>query len=168
VYDPTKIAIAFSRYAPDNDEDVTMIPICKTAFKSCDESFVYVIRHPAYDFGCTEANDNDVALIILPEGRQITTIRPVALIRNPNVPVAGQESEAFGWGATNCAPEAPSPNEIQTGMLEYLTNRECQDKLGSDYDVTDDILCARTDSIKGVAVGGGDSGRCNFWGLEFL
>ncbi len=168
MYDPLKNAIEFKRYAQDNDNGVTMIPICETEFNSCNESFAYVIRHPDYDF---ETLENDVALIILPEGRQVTTIRPVTLNRDPNVPVAGQELEAFGWGATDCEPEAIFPNEIQSGMLEYLTNQECSNRLnnaGADGNISDDMMCARTDSANGVAVGGADSGRSKFWALVFL
>ncbi len=148
-------SIDFNRYAQDDNGGVTTIPLCQTEFNTCsdDISLAYAIRHSAWD---SDTFENDVALIILPEGLQITpSMSPVRLNRNHDVPKVGQELEAFGWGAIDCAPEASYPNEIQTGTLKYLTNQECNDLWGN---ITDDMLCARTDSANGVAVGGGDSG----------
>ncbi|KAL3816945.1 hypothetical protein ACHAXA_001773 [Cyclostephanos tholiformis] len=152
-------SIDFNRYAQDDNGGVTTIPLCQTENNSCEDTgLAYVIRHQDWRFNTFT---NDVALIILPEGRQITTIPPVILNRNPNVPVDGQEVEAFGWGLTNRRPfPGVFPNEIQTGTLEYLTNRECRRLLNANNDqtITGDMMCARTDSTNGVATGGGDSG----------
>jgi hypothetical protein len=109
------------------------------------------------------------------------------LNRNPNVPADGQDVEAFGWGTTCDAPFPPEPivdpataaptptpecidsidpNEIQTGNLRYLTNQVCNNLFGGD--VTPDMMCARTDSNSGVAVGFGDSGTFNSLSLAFV
>ncbi len=164
-------SIIFNQYARDDNFGVTSLPLCDTKFNSCDdESFAYVIRHPGY---VDETIKNDVALIILPEGCQITNIQQVALNRNSNVPVVGQELEAFGPGHTNEVKETV-PNVIQTGTLEYLTNQDCEDRLRDEGELLDDCFitcdmqCANTDSEDGVAVGRGDSGTCNFEFVVFL
>jgi hypothetical protein len=105
-------SVDFNRYAQNNDEGVTTIPLCQTEFNSCsyDTSLAYAIRHP--DWGVNTLG-NDVALIILPEGLEIIQpIRPVRLNRNPNVPKVGQELEVFGWGQTSNFPNEEVPSEI--------------------------------------------------------
>jgi hypothetical protein len=155
-FDPAA-SIDFNRYAQDDDRGVTTIPLCQTENNSCEDTgLAYVIRHQDWRF---KTLTNDLALIILPEGLQITNIRPVTLNRHRNIPEDGQELEAFGWGVTNCQPiPGVFPNEIQTGTLEYLTNRECR-RLLNPEPITSDMMCARTDSTNGVATGGGDSGK---------
>ena len=125
------------------------------------------MRHPSYN-PTTKAND--VALIFLPEGRvtEITSVPRVGLNRNPDVPAVGQNLEVFGWGATCVAPgtDCPNahdmPNLIQTGNLEYVANEACN-ILRS---VTEDMLCAKTDSTDGVASGRGDSGTCDSFNIR--
>ena len=181
--------IAFNRYDQRLDAGVRTIALCQTEFGiGCNkDDLAYVWRHPDWD---TNTLEKDVAVIFLPSAQRITPnfIRPVTLNRNPNVPVDGEDLEAFGWGFT-CEPPktlapivapataAPSPtpeciggtdpNEIQTGILQYLTNQECGVLLEGEI-ITDDMLCARTDSNSGVAVGGGDSGMCNSLLLTFV
>ena len=180
--------MGFNRYDQRVDAEVVTIALCQTeGGTGCDnDDLAYVLRHPDWN---TNTVTNDVALIFLPSAKRITPnfIRPVVLNRDPNVPVDGEDLEAFGWGFT-CEPPktlapivapataAPSPtpeciggtdpNEIQTGILQYLTNQECGVLL--EDEITNDILCARTDSNSGVAVGGGDSGMCNSLLLTFV
>ena len=150
-------AIDFNRYAQDEDEGVLRIPLCATEFgNGCDGGRAFVVRHPLYNF---ETFENDVALIFLPVGLQITFINPIALNRNPNVPVAGQDLEAFGWGLT-AYEDLPQndPNFPQTGILRSVTNQECNEIYLTDdppSTITGDVLCARTDN---TAMGEGDSG----------
>ena len=101
------------------------------------------MRHPGYN-GVVSAG-NDVALIFLPVGQQITTIDPVRLNRNRDVPVSGQNLEVFGWGLTSNAPNPVPAIEIQTAIVQAVA---CIQR-------PNDILCAKT---PGVAVGSGDSG----------
>jgi hypothetical protein len=128
------------------------------------------VRHPGYN-GVVSAG-NDVALIFLPVGQQITTIDPVRLNRNRDVPVSGQNLEVFGWGDTcyggtpGCllnTPAAETPNEPRTGILATVTNQVCGEIWVDRF--TNDILCARTE---GVAVGNGDSGPCNSLSSAFF
>ncbi len=124
------------------------------------------MRHPEYNDGTIV---NDVALIFLP--REITYVPRVELNRDANFPAVGQVLEVFGWGATcqlpgtECPEEDATPNVIQTGNLEYVTNAECQENKGGAFNITEDMLCARTNSTDGVAVGSGDSGMCDSWSL---
>ena len=161
--------------------------MCQTEFGiGCDtDDLAYVWRHPDWN---TNTFENDVALIFLPAAQRISPnfIRPVTLNRNPNVPVDGQEVEAFGWGTTCDAPAtaapivapataAPTPtpecrdsivlDEIQKGNLRYLTNRVCNNLNDG---ISIDMMCARTDSVRGVAVGFGDSGTCNSLSFAFV
>jgi hypothetical protein len=182
VFDAQK-SIQFNRYAQDDNDRVITTLLCETEFQTGCNGEAYVVRHPEYD---RETEGNDTALVFLPEDKWITVIPNVALNCNPNVPVRGQELEAFGWGFT-CEPlgtaapipapdeptAAPTPTafteclegrdpiEIQTGMLEYLTNQECASLKGKT--IPDNNLCAKTNSSKGVAVGSGDSGMCDSW-----
>ena len=125
------------------------------------------MRHPSYN-PTTKAND--VALIFLPEGvvTEITSVPRVELNRNPNNPSVGQVLEVFGWGATceepgtDCPNADDMPNLIQTGNLEYVANEACN-ILRS---VTEDMLCAKTDSTDGVASGRGDSGTCDSFNIR--
>jgi len=156
------VSVDFNRYAQNDDEGVTTIPLCQTEFNSCsdDTNLAYAIRHPDWN---TNTFENDVALIILPEGLEIVpSIRPVRLNRQGKVPKDGQEMEVFGWGQTSNSPNVEDPNEIQTGTIEYLNNRECQRLYtngGYTYTITQDMMCARTDG--GVDSSLGDSGMCN-------
>ncbi|KAL3807472.1 hypothetical protein ACHAXA_006301 [Cyclostephanos tholiformis] len=179
---PGGTRIEFNRYSMEDDEGVGIIPLCLYEDKiSCDElslsvgtSLAYVIRHPDYDFN---THENDVTLIILPDDQQVTTIIPVTLNRDPDVPVVGEELEAFGWGQTcknsdqkpaspfHECPDGTNLAEIQTGTLEHLTNQECHESLmnvpfpdpttgdtgiaGELYPITDDKLCARTNRTDG-------------------
>ncbi|KAL3766178.1 hypothetical protein ACHAW5_008411 [Stephanodiscus triporus] len=180
--------IQFNKYSVNDKEDdgVITVKLCQTEGRfGCEDDLAYVVRHPDYD---GNTNENDVALIILPEDlpgdieQRIANLPNVALNCDPNVPVVGQVLEAFGWGSTcepsgtaapipapgeptaaptpsafiEC-PEGEGPDEIQTGTLKYLTNHQCNILRGKDR-YTDDMLCARTDSTNGVAVGSGDSG----------
>ena len=101
---------------------------------------------------------NDIALIFLqedlPEDRQIPN---VALNCDPNVPVADQELEVFGWGHTSF-PGGTASIEIRTGKLIALTNADCDEKMAPDTDITDDMLCAKKE---GISAAPGDSGTCN-------
>jgi hypothetical protein len=177
--------IQFNRYAQDDNDGVITVRLCQTEGSfGCEDDLAFVVRYPEYDGGYP----NDVALIFMPPGlpvdERIANLPNVALNCDPNIPVDGQELEAFGWGLTCKPPErtaapipapgeptaAPTPsafiecpfgeepNEIQTGTLKYLPNQECILKGGG---ITDDMLCAKTDSTNGVAVGNGDSGMCN-------
>jgi hypothetical protein len=153
-------SVDFNRYFRNTDVGVTTIRLCQTENNSCrDTSLAYVVRHPRYDGEVN--NGDDIALIILPQGLQITpSITPVMLNRNRNVPAAGQMVEAFGWGLTSNSPDDVNrnPNEIQTGQLQYFINANDND---------DTIMYARTTvpGTNGVAVGRGDSGTSNFEGL---
>jgi hypothetical protein len=126
------------------------------------------VRHPNWN---RPTKENDIALIFLPEERtqEIANIPDVTLNCDPNVPVDDQELEAFGWGRIcedvgdkgdedECDDDTKKPDRIKTGMLKYLTNQECRE---SGSGITDDMLCANTNSTRGVAVGSGDSGMCN-------
>ncbi len=161
--------IQFNRYAQDNNDGVSTIQLCQTEFRNGCNDLAYVVRHPGYN-PTTDAND--VALIFLPVGRQITDIAPVRLNRDRGVPASGQNLEAFGWGDTcyvdtpGCLPNTPAaetPNEPQTGILATVTNQVCGEIYGGG--ITNDMLCARTE---GVAVGTGDSGPCNSLSLAFF
>jgi len=122
------------------------------------------VRHPEYN---PTTLANDVALIFLPW--DITYVPHVELNHDANFPAVGQVLEAFGWGATcekpgtKCSKEDTTPIVIQTGNLEYVTNAECQENRKSN--VTEDMLCAKTNSTDGVAAGRGDSGMCDSWSL---
>ena len=185
--------IQFNRYAQDDNDGVITVRLCQTegGFE-CEDDLAYVVRYLDY----VPPLQNDVALIFMPpelpveDEQRIANLPNVALNCDPNIPVDGQELEAFGWGRT-CEPSktaapipapgeptaAPTPsafiecpfgeepNEIQTGTLEYLTNQECNALWGGG--ITDDMLCAKTDSTNGVAVGIGDSGMCNSWASNF-
>ena len=126
------------------------------------------MRHPKFN---PTTFANDVTLIFLPEGvvTEITSVPRVELNRNPNNPSVGQVLEVFGWGATCVAPgtDCPNahdmPNLIQTGNLEYVANEACK-ILRSD--LTEDGLCAKTDSADGVASGPGDSGTCDSFNIR--
>jgi hypothetical protein len=159
-------SIDFNKYTQNNIEGdvIKTVSLCQSETRgNCpDTSLAYVVRKPEYDGRV--GNGDDVALIILPEGQKITTITPVTLNRDLNVPVARQEPEigdkmeVFGWGAT-CNGNStqgcidPTPNEIRTGMLEFFIDP------GND-DLS--IMFGRTNRTDGVATGGGDSGTCNF------
>jgi hypothetical protein len=73
--------------------------------------------------------------------------------------------EVFGLGLTSNDPDE-DPDEIQTGTIEYLNNRECQ-RIYNLFPIqgvpiptiTQDMMCARTDG--GVDSSFGDSGMCN-------
>jgi hypothetical protein len=151
-------SIDFNRYAQDDDDEVTTIQLCQSENNSCaNTNLAYVIRHPDWD---ANTNENDLALIILPEGLQSTTFQPVTLNRNRNVPADGQMVEVFGWGLTNFDSLVGS-NEIQTGMVRYLNNRRCDELWEMQgEDVTRDMMCAGTDRANGVDAGPGDSGTC--------
>ena len=165
-------SIQFNRYSQDDDTGVITVDLCQNELRTgCDgeiDGRAYVVRHPNYD---DDTLENDIALIFLPEDRtqEIANIPDVTLNCNPNVPVDDQELEAFGWGRIcedvgenwdedECDDDTKWPDKIQTGMLEYLTNQECNTLC---FGITDDMLCANTDSTRGVAVGSGDSGMCN-------
>jgi hypothetical protein len=162
--------IQFNRYAQDNNDGVSTIQLCQTESRNGCDGLAYVVRHPGYN-GVVSAG-NDVALIFLPVGQQITTIDPVRLNRNRDVPVSGQNLEVFGWGDTcyggtpGCllnTPAAETPNEPRTGILATVTNQVCGEIWVDRF--TNDILCARTE---GVAVGNGDSGPCNSLSSAFF
>jgi hypothetical protein len=152
-------SIDFNKYAQDNGnrDVITTVLLCQNETKNnCpDSSLAYVVRNGDYDGRVR--NGDDVALIILPEGQKITTIRPVTLNRNRKVPEDGQEVEAFGWGRTNQT-EQITPNIVQTGKLKHFINPERNDPT---------IMFARTTSSNGVAVGRGDSGACNLLASSF-
>ncbi len=189
LFDPSD-EIAFNRYDQRLDAGVRTIALCQTEFgDGCDtDDLAYVWRHPDWNFNTAE---NDVALIFLPAAQRISPkfIRPVKLNRNPNVPADGQDLEAFGWGATCLAPfppdpivapatDAPTPtpeciddtypNEIQTGNLRYLTNQVCSTLPEIEGPITPDMMCAKTNSDRGVSIAFGDSGTCNSLSLAFV
>ena len=162
--------IQFNRYAQNSNEGVRTIQLCQTESRNGCDDLAYVVRHPRYN-GIFD-DGNDVALIFLPVGLQITDIAPVRLNRDRGVPASGQNLEAFGWGntcyenTTGCllnTPAAETPNEPRTGMLATVTNQVCGEIWGGV--ITNDVLCARTE---GVAVGSGDSGPCNSLSLAFF
>jgi len=168
-WDPNE-SIQFNRYSQDDETEtgVITVDLCQTEFRTGCDGLAYAVCHPEYD---GESLQKDVALIFLPENRtrEIANIPDVTLNCDPNVPVDGQELEVFGWGRIcedvgdkgdedECDDDTKRPDKIQTGMLEYLTNQECMDL---EKGITDDMLCVNTNSARGVAVGGGDSGMCN-------
>ena len=143
--------IQFNRYSQNDDKDdgvIVTIELCQTEGKSQCGNLAYVVRHR--DWNATTLQ-NDIALIFLqedlPEDRQIPN---VALNCDPNVPVADQELEVFGWGHTSF-PGGTASIEIQTGKLIALTNADCTN-------VSDDMLCAKKE---GISAAPGDSGTCN-------
>jgi hypothetical protein len=150
-----KHSIDFNRYAQDDDTDVTTIGLCQTAGDSCaDKSLAYVIRHAGWN---TATNENDVALIILPEAKKITSIPPVALNRDPNVPANGKELEVFGWGLISNDPKVILPTHIMTGKQKYLTNTACQVGWQGSAVITNDMLCGKSETVSAAR---GDSGTC--------
>ncbi len=57
-------------------------------------------------------------------------------------------------------------------MVEYLNNQVCDDSytnlVGESGLITDDMMCAKTDSEDGVGASFGDLGTCNFEGFIIL
>lgn len=153
-FDPN-VAIDVNRYAQSDDErnGVLTIPLCTNEFGiGCNGGQAFVVRHPNWN---PETLVNDVALIFLPENLQITFIRPVVLNQNPNVPANRQNLEAFGWGSTTFPPIQTNPIFPQTGILQHVTNQNCQVFFAPTV-ITQEMLCADNDGI--VSVGPGDSG----------
>ncbi len=132
-----KPEIKFNRYSQKDDKDdgvIVTIELCQTEEgKSRCGSLAYVVRHRDYNPGTKE---HDITLIFLqedlPEDRQIPN---VVLNCDPNVPLAGQELEVFGWGHTSY-PGGTTPIEIRTGKRIALTNADCTK-------VIDDMNCAK-------------------------
>ena len=154
-----KPEIQFNRYSQNDDKDdgvIVTIELCQTEGKSQCGNLAYVVRHR--DWNATTFQ-NDIALIFLqedlPEDRQIPN---VALNCDPNVPVADQELEVFGWGYISNRPDVIRPELIQTATINALTNADCDEKMAPDTDITDDMLCAKKE---GISAAPGDSGTCN-------
>ena len=146
----------FNRYAQDDNTDVTTIDLCQTAGDGCpDKSQAYVFCHEDYN---TDTSENDVALIILPKGKQVTLIPLVALNRDPKVTVDGQELEVFRLGDISNEPTVIEPNYIMTRKQTYVNNTACQERLVSQNKggvITNDMLCGVSATSK---VASGDSG----------
>lgn len=93
-------------------------------------------------------NGMDLAVIILPEERPATGIPIARLNVNPDIPVANQELETFGWGSTTFA-------QAQDDFPNIPRTQECNTPTG--LETSNTLLCAWAE---GSAVGGGDSGMC--------
>jgi hypothetical protein len=147
-------AIEFNRYAQNNNDGISAIQLCQTEFRNGCDGLAYVVRHPGYNGDVFDGND--VALIFLPVGQQITDIDPVRLNRNRDVPASGQNLEVFGWGLTSNDPDIIPAIEIQTATMQALTNQACRNRfVGTEGRITNDMLCAKSE---GVSAAPGDSG----------
>lgn len=75
---------------------------------------------------------------------------------NPDIPVAIQELETFGWGSTTYAEAQDDfPNIPQTANYCHVPPQECNMPTG--LETSNTILCAWAERS---AIGGGDSGMC--------
>lgn len=149
-----KAEIQFNRYAQNSNVGISAIQLCQTEFRNGCDGLAYVVRHPGYNGDVFDGND--VALIFLPVGQQITDIAPVRLNRNRDVPASGQNLEVFGWGLTSNAPSPVPAIEIQTATMQALTNQACRNRfVGTEGRITNDMLCAKSE---GVSAAPGDSG----------
>lgn len=154
--------VEFNRYdRSDPNENTVQIILCLDDNKAdCDPDEALVVRHPDFDTGTLE---NDVALIVLPNDLPTTVaeIKPVALNRDPSLPVFNEELEVMGWGhIENGGPESDIP---LTTNLRYIPNDDCHGFfLWQARQITDNKLCAfkfGTDVCKG------DSGKCTISNL---
>ncbi|KAL7554393.1 hypothetical protein ACHAWF_017840 [Thalassiosira exigua] len=145
-----------------NSAEEFRIPVCGQEFGTgCDlgtEAFGVVHQ----DYEQETFSYFDVALLFLPI--EITSIPPVALNTDPNIPEAGDEVVAAGWGLIQENPDV-SPDDLHNVTLEYIQSAECQEEFGSSTDdfffpypsnpISSDMMCTYAD---GKSACFGDSG----------
>jgi len=130
-----------------NNSNVISYELCTNQYGTdCNTTqLAYAVWHPEYNLNEETSVDKDYALIFLPE--EITTIDPVGLNSNVNLPTDGDDLEAFGWGLED-SKDDDLPNVPNTVTVQYVTNEECGEAYGKDTKhfsaatITDFQLCA--------------------------
>lgn len=119
-------------------------------------SIVSEINHPLYK---DDAIAYDQMIIVL-DGD--STAAPVAINRNPSIPVVGQDVTVMGWGLTEEDDNDSASPVLKAVDLKTISNGECEDSKSGflvfdSYQglIGDDMLCARTDGADSCQ---GDSG----------
>ena len=160
-WDPAS-AVDVNRYFQTvTNPDVISYPMCQNQNGSgCAPNLAYAVLNPDFvtltecQIPTNSCFKNDFALIFLPEDRPVTSITPVSLNTNQNIPPRGSDVEAMGWGAGSTNPNIP-----WTVDLPYLPNPECNDEVTQTVISTDYHLCA-WDNTGLTSTCGGDSGEC--------
>ncbi|XP_062381591.1 serine protease 27-like [Sardina pilchardus] len=99
-----------------------------------------IVLHPEWDRNTFHHN---VALVRLSSPVSFTNyIRPVCLADKNSTFLNGTDSWVSGWGYIKEGEPLPSPKALQEVKISVVENDVCRSLLGSEADVTDDMMCA--------------------------
>eukprot|EP00588_Corethron_pennatum_P014688 CAMPEP_0194268492 /NCGR_PEP_ID=MMETSP0169-20130528/2807_1 /TAXON_ID=218684 /ORGANISM="Corethron pennatum, Strain L29A3" /LENGTH=213 /DNA_ID=CAMNT_0039009743 /DNA_START=216 /DNA_END=853 /DNA_ORIENTATION=+ len=95
------------------------------------------IPHP--EFADKPSYDNDFMVVIL---EQKSTMDPVCIADSSTILNVGEDLTVMGFGQTESGNGSP---ELQETQVQYITNRECDDRYFNQYFISDNMMCAFSD-----------------------
>lgn len=100
-------------------------------------SVIQVEKHPSFN---PKTFNNDFALVKLFSPFELNECVGTVCLPDADVPV-GTKCMATGWGITK--KDGPTPDYLQEGEVEVMSNAECTESAYRSADITDAMLCAK-------------------------